>query len=163
MAKVIMLCGRICSGKSTYAQRLGKERGAAVLSVDEIMLAMFGQYVGEMHDEYVERTEKYLFVKSAELINSGINVILDWGLWTKEERKFAREFYAARNIECELYYINISDELWAKRLAKRNALVAAGNTDAYYVDENLAKKFASIFEAPTADEIDVMINADMEE
>lgn len=163
MAKVIMLCGRICSGKSTYAQRLGKERGAAVLSVDEIMLAMFGQYVGEMHDEYVERTEKYLFVKSAELINSGINVILDWGLWTKEERKFAREFYAARNIECELHYINISDELWTKRLAKRNALVAAGNTDAYYVDENLAKKFASIFEAPTADEIDVMINADMEE
>lgn len=163
MAKVIMLCGRICSGKSTYAQRLGKERSAAVLSVDEIMLAMFGQYVGEMHDEYVERTEKYLFVKSTELINSGINVILDWGLWTKEERKFAREFYAARNIKCELHYINISDELWAKRLAKRNALVAAGNTDAYYVDENLAKKFASIFEAPAADEIDVMINADMEE
>lgn len=164
MAKVIMLCGRICSGKSTYAQRLREERGAAVLSVDEIMLAMFGQYVGEMHDEYVERTEKYLFGKSTELVGSGINVILDWGLWTKEERKFAREFYAARNIECELHYINISDELWTKRLAKRNALVAAGNTDAYYVDENLAKKFAAIFEAPDSSEIDVIITAeDMEE
>ena len=25
MAKVIMLCGKICSGKSTYAERLKKE------------------------------------------------------------------------------------------------------------------------------------------
>ena len=42
MAKVIMMCGRICCGKSTYARRLRTEINAAVLSIDEIMLAVFG-------------------------------------------------------------------------------------------------------------------------
>ncbi len=82
MAKVILICGRICCGKSTYAQRLRLGRkGAAVLSIDEIMLAMFGQHVGEKHDYYGERTENYLLKKSLELLESGIDVILDWGFW----------------------------------------------------------------------------------
>ena len=39
MAKVILICGKICSGKSTYAEQLRIKERAAVLSVDEIMLA----------------------------------------------------------------------------------------------------------------------------
>lgn len=156
MAKVIMICGRICCGKSTYARRLCAELGAVLLSVDEIMLAVFGQYAGEKHDEYVENIKRYLFCKSAELIGAGINVILDWGLWTRNERRTAREFYAARNIRCELHYINISEELWLERLCKRNALVKAGEANEYFVDENLARKFASVFEAPDSEEIDIL-------
>ena len=41
---------------------------------------------------------------------------------------------------------------------KRNALVEAGRTDAYYADENLAQKFASIFEAPDEGERDLVVN-----
>ena len=41
MAEVIMMCGRICSGKSTYAKRLSREKNAVILSVDEITLALF--------------------------------------------------------------------------------------------------------------------------
>ena len=41
MAEVIMTCGRICSGKSTYAQKLRTERNAVILSVDEITLRFF--------------------------------------------------------------------------------------------------------------------------
>ena len=103
MAKVIMTCGRICTGKSTYAEKLRKTLSAVVLSVDEITLALFGHDTGEMHDTYVERAEKYLFEKSVELIETGINVILDWGFWTKEERQFARDFYSSHGIECELH------------------------------------------------------------
>ena len=93
MAKVIMTCGKICSGKSTYAQKLSKEYNAVILSVDEITLALFGQDVGDKHDDYVARAEKYLFEKSVEIVNVGINVILDWGFWTREERNQARDFY----------------------------------------------------------------------
>ena len=42
----ILLCGRICAGKTTYAKRLGKTRGAVCLSCDELMLALFGQQLG---------------------------------------------------------------------------------------------------------------------
>ena len=53
MAKVYMTCGRICSGKSTYAQTLRQKYSAVILSVDEITLALFGQDAGENHDAYV--------------------------------------------------------------------------------------------------------------
>ena len=157
MAKVIMTCGKICSGKSTYAERLRKENNAVLLSIDEIMLAMFGQYVGEMHDEYVARTEKYLFGKSLEIVESGINVVLDWGVWTKAERTEAREFFKSRGIDYELHYIDVSDEVWRERIAKRNSAISKGELDAYYVDENLAAKFGAIFEPPADEKIDVRI------
>ena len=156
MPKVYLICGKICSGKSTYAEQLRIQNNAVLLSTDEITLALFGQHCGDKHDDYVERTQNYLFNKSLELIEVGINVILDWGFWTKEERDYAREFYNRRDIECEFHYIDISDDTWKARLKKRNSEVIAETTSAYYIDDNLAEKFASIFEAPSEDEIDVI-------
>ena len=156
MAKVYLICGKICCGKTTYANKICVENNAVLLSVDEITLALFGQHCGDKHDEYVERTEKYLLNKSLELIKNNINVVLDWGFWTKAERESAKGFFKSRNIECELYYIDISDEVWKLRLHKRNSAVLANETSAYYVDDNLAEKFASIFELPSEDEIDVV-------
>ena len=157
MAKVILVCGKICSGKSTYAEKLRIENKAVLLSIDEIMLALFGLYVGDKHDEYVEKTEKYLFDKSLEIIENGIDVILDWGLWTRDERRYAKEFYSTRGIEHEIHYLNISDETWKARLDKRNRAVSAGEIIAYPVDDNLAEKFGAIFEVPDRDEIDVWV------
>lgn len=159
MPKVIMTCGRICSGKSTYARKLREEYNSVILSVDEIILALFGNDTGEKHDEYVGKTEAFLFEKSLEIIGSGINVVLDWGLWTKDERLFAREFYNKHNIPCEIHYLDISDEEWARRIRKRNEDITDGKTSAYYVDEGLAEKFGNIFEKPEDNEIDVYINA----
>lgn len=159
MAKAILICGKICCGKSTYAQELRTQHKAAVLSVDEIMLAMFGQHCGEKHDEYAQKTQKYLFQKSLELINSGIDVILDWGFWSSEARKSARAFYESRNIECVFHYIDISDETWQMRLNKRNQAVLCGETDAYFVDRNLAEKFEARFEKPITEEMDVWLKA----
>ena len=160
MAKVYLICGKICCGKTTYANKICVENNAVLLSVDEITLALFGQYCGDKHDKYVERTEKYLLNKSLELIENNINVVLDWGFWTKAEREFVKGFYKSRNIECELHYIDISDETWKFRLHKRNNAVLAKETSAYYVDDNLAAKFASIFEVPSEDEIDVVWQGD---
>lgn len=160
MAKVYLICGKICCGKTTYANKICVENNAVLLSVDEITLALFGQHPGDKHDEYVERTEKYLLNKSVELISKDINVVLDWGFWTKAERESAKRFYKSRNIECELHYIDVSDKTWKSRLHKRNNAVLANETSAYYVDDNLAAKFASIFEVPSEDEIDVICQGD---
>lgn len=156
MAKVYLICGKICCGKTTYAKKLCTQNNAVLLSVDEITLALFGQHCGDKHDEYVERAEKYLLNKSMEFINKEINVVLDWGFWTKAERESVKEFYKTHNIECELHYIDISDETWKYRLNKRNIAVLAEETCAYYVDENLAAKFASMFETPNTDEVNVV-------
>ncbi|HBH94615.1 MAG TPA: ATP-binding protein [Ruminococcaceae bacterium] len=157
MAKVILICGKICCGKSTYAKNLRSQNNAVVLSVDEIMLALFGQYVGEKHDEYCENLQKYLFKKSLELIETGTNVILDWGFWQRDEREEAKSFFERRNINCELHYIDISDQAWAERVKKRNLTTEHGEPTDYYIDENLAKKFNSMFEPPSEEEFDKCI------
>lgn len=157
MAKVFLICGRICSGKSTYAQRIRKKYNAVLLSVDEIMLSIFGQYIGEKHDEYCENIQHYLYDKSLELIEEGINVILDWGFWQKDEREYAKNFYKDRSIECELHYINVPDIIWKERIKGRNNSIADGSVEAYYVDENLAAKFGAMFESPDNKEIDVFV------
>ena len=159
MSKVILVCGKICCGKSTYAERLRIENKAVLLSVDEIMLALFGLYAGDKHDEYVDKTKKHLLDKSVEIIETGISVILDWGFWKKDERTYVKEFYSAKNIEHEFHYIDISDEVWRARLNKRNSAVSAGEANAYIVDDNLAAKFNAIFEMPDKKEIDVWVEA----
>ena len=66
-------------------------------------------------------------------------------------------FYRTRNIECEFHSIDICEEVWKQRLDQRNRAVLAGETSAYFVDENLVKKFASVFEMPEESEIDVWV------
>ena len=157
--KVYLMCGKICSGKSTHARELRKEHRAVVLSVDEITLALFGQDAGEKHDDYVARAEAYLYRKSLEIVESGISVILDWGFWTKEERDYARQFYGSRNIPYEFHYIEVDDAEWHRHLEKRNAAITRGELDAYYVDDGLAAKFAAIFEKPEPGEIEIIIRS----
>ncbi len=160
MACVYMTCGKICSGKSTYARELRRRYHAAILSVDEITLALFGREPGEMLDEYVQRAETYLYGKSVELVETGVNVALDWGFWTKRERDEARAFYAAEGIPAELHYLDIPREEWLKRIAARNRAVLTGEADAYYVDDGLRAKFEAMFEVPSPDEIAVRVGTE---
>lgn len=157
MPKVILICGKICVGKSTYAEKLRVESKAVLLSVDEIMLAVFGQYAGEKHDEYVRNVQQYIFDKSLEILQVGADVLLDCGFWTKGHRDYSKEFYRQRGIPCELHLIDISGEEWQRRIEKRNAAISAGRTDAYFVDENLLEKAEKGYETPAPDEVDVWV------
>lgn len=154
MPKVIIICGKICSGKSTYADRITKTRKAIILSVDEIMLTLFGQ---NADDSYVTKAKSYLYKKSLEIVDVGISVILDWGFWTQSERKFAKEFYASRGIANEFHYIKISHDEWRNRINKRNKDIRENKLRSYYVDKALIAKFLKTFEEPDKSEIDVWV------
>lgn len=160
MPEVFLICGKLCSGKSTYADELRREKSAVVLSVDEITLALFGQDAGSRLEHYVEKTKEYLYKKSLEIIDAGTNVVLDWGFWTRKERESAREFYSSRGIETVFCYIDIGPEEWQRRIKKRNAEVLEKKSEAYsyYVDEGLAAKFETTFEPPDRREIDIWID-----
>ena len=159
MADVIMLCGKICSGKSTYAKKISKEHKAVILSVDEITLALLGRDGGNKLDEYVGKLEAYLFDKSVEIVGTGINIVLDWGLWKRSEREYAKKFYSSRGIKCEIHYIEITDDEWERRINKRNADISAGSVDAYCVDDGLKAKFVKMFEPPEKNEPDVYVKS----
>ena len=158
MARVIMTCGKICCGKTTYARKLEEELGAVVLSIDEVMLALFPDGAGEMHDAYALRTEQYLLSLSLKILESGTDVILDWGLWTRAQRDRLREFYRANHFQSEIHYLRIDRPEWEKRIRGRNERPA--DASCYYVDEGLLEKVESLFEEPSEDEIDLIIGAD---
>ncbi len=153
MAKVIMTCGMICCGKSTYAKKIQAERNAVILSIDDITLTLFPEGSGNMHDTYALRAEQYLLNLSLQVLSAGADVILDWGLWTRAVRNRIRQFYASHGgIRTELHYLRISPEEWERRIEKRNA----SDCTAYYVDEGLLNKSKALFEEPSAEEVDVL-------
>ena len=159
MAKAILICGKICSGKTEYAKSLIKNNPAVLLSADEITLAIFGTDTGAEHDSIVEKTQKYLYQKSVEIINSGTDVILDWGFWTREERREASTFFKARGIDFEWHYLDVSEELLRANLIKRNLEIETGQITFYYFENALAERFWDMFEPPAKAEIDVWIAA----
>jgi len=158
MAKVIMTCGKLCSGKSTYARKLQEASGAVILSLDAVMLALFPEGAGAEHDRYVERAEKYLLELSLQIVRAGTDVILDWGLWTRSQRQRIREFYARHGTENEMHYLRISEGEWDRRIRKRNGQYRQGEPSDYYVDEGLLQKFRSVFQEPDASEADLILD-----
>ena len=155
MAQVILLCGKICSGKSVYARRLREELRAVVLSCDELMLTLFPEGAGEHHDALAERARQYQFDLALQLAGLGVNVILDWGFWTRQWRDEARAFFGTRGVPCQLHYVDAPPDIWHRHIEERNRAVLEGRTSAYFVDEGLLNKLAARFEAPGEEEIDL--------
>lgn len=161
MAKVICICGKICSGKSYYANDLKIRENAVVLSTDEATYDLINNEQGEFYNVFAERVNKYLSKKTVEIVNAGANVILDWGFWTNEGRKNISEFFKNNDIQYEWHYIDIDDETWNKNIEERNKKIEEGNGGSdFYLDEGLMNKLLSKFEKPSKEEIDVWYTLD---
>ena len=55
MAKLICICGKICSGKTTLAEELLKCGRAVRLSCDEVADVVFDKNLGDKHDEVMAK------------------------------------------------------------------------------------------------------------
>lgn len=150
MAKAILICGKLCCGKSTYTKKLLEKQPAMVLSCDDLMLSLLPEQLGVLHEEVSRKAQEYLFARAAELLALGVTVILEWGFWQKESRRQAEEFFRGRGFETEWHYIRVTDEEWRRRIEKRNAEAPAG---VYQVDENLVEKCRALFEEPDPEEV----------
>ncbi|MGI5884727.1 MAG: AAA family ATPase [Candidatus Spyradocola sp.] len=161
MAEVLLLCGKICSGKSTLATRICRDTGALCLSVDELTLALLPERLGDLHDEVTERAKAYLLTQAARIAAAGVSVVLDWGFWTRKDRQDTRAFFRVRGIPCRLFFLDVSPERLSANIAARNARVLAGKTRAYFVDEGLRQKMESRFEPPAQEEVDLVCSGEI--
>lgn len=157
MAKVMLLCGRLCCGKSTFASQLQKETAAVVLSVDALTLSLFPGGLGEEHDEMTGRVKTYLLSQAQQILAAGVDVILDWGFWKQEERHFVRRYWEERHIAQQWYYLNPPEEKRRAYIQKRNAAIEQGKSDAYFVDSSLFAKCDALFEPPCEREWDTEV------
>lgn len=153
MAKVLLICGKIASGKSFYCRRLMENSPAVLLSVDELTTRLGP--LGENHDQACAVIQGFLLDKAAEIAAAGVDVILDWGFWTRNSRQDASAFFRCRGIETQWHYIDVPDKRWQENIVRRNAAVLAGEDPSYYVDDGLLQKLQGLFQPPEPSEIDV--------
>ena len=157
MGKVIVLCGKICSGKSYYSKQLKDSLNAVVISPDEATYELIHNEQGEFYNVFSERLSKYLTRKVGEIAKAGATVIFERGLWSAKDRKEIKEYYQNNGVDCEIHYVFVDDETWKQNIAERNKRVLAGDGGAdFYLDEGLMKKLESLWEEPAEDEYDVI-------
>lgn len=153
MAKVYMMCGKVGSGKTTYAMTLSDEVGGVVLSVDEWMLTAYGREVPcSEHKAHVDRIKEGLYRDAHKILSRGVPVILDFGYWTKEER--AEVIVAFEGYEVKLIYMDVPEEILYQRVAARNK---AGRALDYYMTKETHQALNSRFEVPLEDEAPTVI------
>jgi predicted kinase len=159
MGKVILICGKMGSGKTTYANRLAKKINAVIIAHDEIMLGLFG---GELYENDKELFYKYhswvdAYTKrlAGQAAKAGAAVIFANGFWSRSERDELRRFYAGMGVACELHYIDTSEGQRHKNIQKRNEEIRKGELGYILTDENDINHF---FEVPADNEIDCRIS-----
>lgn len=156
MGKVILVCGKICSGKSYYFRMLKDELNAVIISPDETTYELINNEQGEFYNIFSERLNKYLTKKVGEIANAGANVIFERGLWTKDERQQIKKYYKSIGIDCEIHYVYVSDEEWKQNIEERNKRILSGKGGSdFYLDEGLMNKINNLWEEPEKNEYDI--------
>src|SRR5215510_5823821 len=115
IGRLIVLTGLPGSGKSTLAIRLAASLPACRMCPDDWMMASGI----DLWDEATRaRIEAFQADLSRELLRAGRNVVIEWGLWAREERDAIRNACRMIGVPVELHYLTADvDELW-KRIVK---------------------------------------------
>jgi predicted kinase len=137
-----LTCGLPGSGKTTLARRLAVERAALRLTKDEWVLALAGDLYD---DELRERVEALLIESAFEHLAAGRSCILDFGLWSREERDALRLRARAHGFRVELHFVDADPDELVRRVNTRYA--EASHTTAEISAAQLAA-WASSFERP---------------
>lgn len=155
MSKVIVVCGKICSGKSYYSKKIKDSLNAAIISPDEATYELINNEQGEIYNVFSKRLNDYLTKKVGEIAKAGANVIFERGLWSSKDRKDIKDYYKSVGVECEIHYVYADDDTWKKNIDERNQRILDGNGGSdFYLDEGLMKKLETLWEEPTSDEYD---------
>nr|WP_296076251.1 ATP-binding protein [uncultured Actinoplanes sp.] len=145
---LFLTVGLPCTGKTTAARRIEFEHEALRLTKDEWMKALYGHENPPSAGDVIEGRLIQIGLRALEL---GINVVIDYGLWSRDERSALRRAAADRGARVELRYFELTPAEQRKRLDRRQA--EAPDTTWPMSDEELAA-WAAGMEIPTRGELD---------
>ena len=145
---LFLTVGLPSSGKTTAARRLETERHALRLTKDEWVKALYGNGNPPSAADVIEGRLIQIGLRALEL---GTNVVIDYGLWSRDERSALRRAAADRGAAVEMHYFEVTAAEQRRRADQRQA--EAPHTTWPMSDEELAE-WAAIIEIPTPGELD---------
>ena len=131
---LFMTVGLPCTGKTTAARRIEIEHDALRLTKDEWVKALYGHENPPSAQEVIEGRLIRIGLRALEL---GTNVVIDYGLWSRDERSALRQAAADRGAIVEMRYFELAPAEQRRRLDLRQA--EAPHTTWPMSDEELAE------------------------
>src|ERR1035437_4708912 len=147
-ARLVLLCGLSCSGKTTLARQIKAVTGAVVFSRDEWMIEL---QIDLWHEEFRVRLEQTMWGLAIDLLERGVSVVLDYGYWARTERDEKRLTARQLGVNVELHSLDVPIEELVRWVNERNGSGGWKNT-APITREHLLR-WSEIIEPPDPAEL----------
>jgi predicted kinase len=148
--KMFVMVGLPAAGKTSRARELASTWDALRLTPDEWMIPLFGQ---EQPDGKRNVMEGRLIWLALSALRIGINVVLDFGVWGKDERSALRALAASVGATSELVYLPVDEEEQWRRVQARPLTDAATTFDMTKAE---LEEWRQIFQPPDQGELQAL-------
>ena len=135
------------AGKTVWARELAAEHGALLMSPDPWMLALFGQVQPEGKRDVVEGR---LIGLAMQALRLRLGVVLDFGLWGRDERSALRWIAASLGANCQVVYMPVERD---EQLARVRTRWERTPEQTFPITEAELDAWRAQFEVPDADEL----------
>ncbi|MEV6976602.1 ATP-binding protein [Kitasatospora sp. NPDC093806] len=118
MTTLFLMTGLPAAGKTTRARQLAAEHRALRLTPDEWMTPLFGMAEPDGMRDVLEGRLLRLGLDALEL---GVDVVVDFGGWSRDERSAIRWLAASVGASCRLVHLPVDEETRLARIIGRRA------------------------------------------
>jgi predicted kinase len=151
LATLHLMVGLPFSGKTTLAKKLERECSALRLTIDEWHVPLFGQDAEEReHDTRHTLIEAMLWTIASRALELGVNVILDFGFWAREEREEYRSRAKQLGASSEIHFLDVPEDELLRRLEVRNS---QPSQETFYISAGMMKPWMEFFQKPAPEEL----------
>ncbi len=153
---VYAMCGFIGAGKTTFAKELEEKSGAVRITKDEWLIRLIGN--DPTIDGFEEYDSKICGLSrdvAFQLVEKGIDVIIDEGFWAKEQRVELRRRIEAIGAKEVLYYVDTPIETIRERILGRNFNFTE---DSFKISRVMLDNYLRYWQPPSEDEDYVLVS-----
>ena len=144
---LLLMVGLPGAGKTTRAVELAAAHRALRLTPDEWMIPLFD---GSQPDGKRDLLEGRLIALALQALRLGTGVVLDYGLWARDERSALRWLAPSAGASCQVIYLPIDKDVQRARIVHRQA--TAPHTTFPMADADIDRWWTQ-FQAPDAAEL----------
>lgn len=146
--RMFVMVGLPAAGKTSRARALASAWRALRLTPDEWMIPLFGQEQPEGKRNVLEGRLIWLALSALRI---GVNVVVDFGVWSKDERSALRALAASVGATSELVYLPVDEEEQWRRVQARPLTDAATTFEMTKAD---LERWREVFQPPGPAELE---------